>query len=115
MTLRERGGLDEATRRNLTEQVVRQATRLERLLSDLLDVDRLRHGLVRAVREPTDVAMLVTRVAVATGYPVKIVTDPVVAEIDRPKLERVVENLIVNAIKHTPPDTNRAPRQHRVG
>jgi PAS domain S-box-containing protein len=105
MTLRERGGLDEATRISLTEQVVRQATRLERLLADLLDVDRLRHGLVRAIREPTDVAMLVTRVAVATGYPVKVDAEPVVAEVDRPKLERVVENLIVNAIKHTPPST----------
>jgi PAS domain S-box-containing protein len=106
MTLRERGNsIDETIRRDLTEQLTRQAVRLERLLSDLLDVDRLRHGLVRAQREPTDVAMLVTRVAAATGHPVEIEADPVVAEVDRPKLERIVENLIVNAIKHTPAGT----------
>jgi PAS domain S-box-containing protein len=106
VTLRERSAeLDEQTRRDLTGHVVEQARRLERLLADLLDVDRLRHGLVRAVREPTDVSLLVTRVAEAMSHPVSVRTEPVVAEIDGPKLERIVENLVVNAIKHTPAGT----------
>ena len=33
-------------------------------------------------------------------------TEPVVAEVDRAKLERIVENLIVNADKHTPPESS---------
>src|SRR5205085_11220896 len=50
LTLRERSAtLDDATRRDLIEQVGCQSMRLERLLTDPLDVDRLRHGLVRAV------------------------------------------------------------------
>jgi PAS domain S-box-containing protein len=102
LTLRDRGvEIDDATRRVLIEEVVQQSRRLERLLTDLLDVDRLRHGLVRAVRQPTDVGMLVTHVAAATGHPVTVAADPVVAEIDAPKVERIVENLIANAIKHT--------------
>ena len=32
----------------MTRQLVTQAQRLQHLLADLLDVDRLRHGLVRA-------------------------------------------------------------------
>jgi signal transduction histidine kinase len=107
LTLRERGAdLSDALRRDLTDNVVNQAVRLERLLTDLLDVDRLRHGLVRAVREPTDVSMLVTRVAAATGHPIAVDAAPVVAEVDPPKLERIVENLLVNAIKHTPSGTD---------
>src|SRR5262249_49831061 len=107
LTLRERGaGLSDTLRRDLTENLVQQAMRLERLLTDLLDVDRLRHGLVRIVREPTDVSILVTRVAAATGPPITVDAAPVVAEIDGPKLERIVENLLVNAIKHTPSGTD---------
>jgi PAS domain S-box-containing protein len=106
LTLRERGDeIDASLRRELVEQIVLQAVRLERLLGDLLDVDRLRHGLMRVVREPTDLAMLVTRVAVATGHRVELEGGPLVAEVDPPKLERIVENLIVNAVKHTPPGT----------
>jgi signal transduction histidine kinase len=35
----------------------------------------------------------------------KISTMPVVAEVDPAKLERIVENLVTNALKHTPPET----------
>jgi PAS domain S-box-containing protein len=106
LTLRERGGtFDEATRLQLTEHIVRESARLERLLSDLLDVDRLRHGLIRAVRQPTDVAQLVARVASAADRPIGIHADPIVADVDAAKLERVLENLVANAIKHTPPET----------
>jgi len=106
LTLRERANaIDETTKRELTDEVVRQSMRLERLLTDLMDVDRLRHGLVRAVREPTDVALLVMRVAAATGHPVAVAAEPVVADVDAPKIERIVENLIANAIKHTRPGT----------
>ena len=102
LTLRERGGeIDDATKRELTDEVVRQSRRLERLLTDLLDVDRLRHGLVRAVRKPTDIGQLVLNVAAATGGPVTVRADTVVADVDAAKVERIVENLIANAIKHT--------------
>jgi signal transduction histidine kinase len=49
--------------------------------------------------------MLVARVAAATGHPVAVATDSVVADVDAAKLERIVENLIANAIKHTEPGT----------
>jgi signal transduction histidine kinase len=31
--------------------------------------------------------------------------DPVIAEVDGPKLERIVANLLANAVKHTPPQS----------
>ena len=110
LTLNERPEIqDEETRREMTRQLVTQARRLEHLLADLLDVDRLRHGLVRASVERTDVASLVERTVAAVeaseGREVEVRTTPVVAAVDAAKLERIVDNLVTNALKHTPPGT----------
>ena len=81
------------------------ARRLERLLADLLDVERLRRGLVALERERVDVGELVERVVAecpVEGRPVHVSAPSVVAEVDRAKIERIVENLVVNAVRHTP-------------
>jgi signal transduction histidine kinase len=36
------------------------------------------------------------------GHPVEIDAGPVLALVEAPKIERVVENLVANAVKHTP-------------
>jgi PAS domain S-box-containing protein len=95
---------DEAVEATVTE-LSRAARRLERLLGDLLDVERLRRGLVVVRREPTDVLALVE--AVVAGCPldgrhVSIAGALLQADVDAPKLERIVENLVVNAVRHTP-------------
>lgn len=95
---------DEAVEATVVE-LTRAARRLERLLGDLLDVERLRRGLVVVSREPTDVLALV-ETAVAScpldGRHVGISGAPLQAEVDAPKLERIVENLVMNAVRHTP-------------
>src|SRR5262249_4613340 len=76
------------------------------LLSDLLDLDRLRHGAAGPRFRATDVAALVRQVVDGyeqDGRRVEIDVDSVVAEVDAARLERMVENLFANAIKHTPP------------
>ena len=85
--------------------LVGAARRLERLLSDLLDVERLRRGLVVLAREQIDVGELVERVVAdypLDGRELHVDIHPVVAEVDRAKIERIVENLVGNAVKHTP-------------
>jgi PAS domain S-box-containing protein len=85
--------------------LVDAARRLERLLSDLLDVERLRRGLVVLARERIDVGELVERVVAdypLHGRELHVDVHPVVAEVDRAKIERIVENLVGNAVKHTP-------------
>jgi len=87
-------------------ELTRAARRLERLLGDLLDVERLRRGLVVVSREPTDVLTLVEAAVAACpldGRHVGISGAPLQAEVDAPKLERIVENLVMNAVRHTPP------------
>jgi PAS domain S-box-containing protein len=85
--------------------LARAARRLDHLLADLLDVERLRRGVVALLRERVDVDELVRRVideCAPDDRVIRVDCEPVVAEVDRAKLERVVENLVVNAGKHTP-------------
>jgi PAS domain S-box-containing protein len=89
----------------ITGELAVAARRLERLLADLLDVERIRRGVVEVSRTRTKVLDLVERAVAACaldGRRVDISGDPLVADIDAPKVERIVENLILNAAKHTP-------------
>jgi signal transduction histidine kinase len=65
----------------------------------------VRRGAVHLTRETTEVLDLVQRAVAACdldGRRVDISGEPLVAEIDAPKFERIVENLVLNAVKHTP-------------
>jgi PAS domain S-box-containing protein len=108
-TLRDRGArLSEVKRAEMVTHVAEQADRLNRLLSDLLDLDRLRHGFTSPALRATDLGRLAAQVAadyVADGHPVAVRAEPVVAEVDAPKVERMVANLLANAVKHTPAGT----------
>ena len=80
------------------------ARKLERLLSDLLDLDRLARGVLEPRRRLTDMPQLTNRVMEETdlgGHPIIIEVEPLMVHVDAPKVERVVENLLVNAAKHT--------------
>jgi PAS domain S-box-containing protein len=115
LTLQERRSeLDEETVNEIVVDIAQAARRLERLLADLLDIERLRLGHTVVRREPVDVSDLVRRVV--ADYPlgdrvVSITGGPVAASLDSAKMERIVDNLVVNAAKHTPPE---APIEIRV-
>jgi signal transduction histidine kinase len=47
----------------------------------------------------------VAREATLDGHPVRVDADSVLVEVDSTKVERIIENLLVNAAKHTPPAT----------
>jgi signal transduction histidine kinase len=119
LTLKERGsGLVEATRTELVGHLLQQAQKLDRLLSDLLDLDRLRRGSTGSTFRATDVGALVRQVVAdypTDGHPVEVSAQPVVAEVDAPKLERIVENLVANAVKYTPPGTDVVVRVEPAG
>jgi signal transduction histidine kinase/putative methionine-R-sulfoxide reductase with GAF domain len=93
---------------DLLQRIASNARKLERLLSDLLDLDRLQRGIITPQRRRTDVGALV-REAVREfeqlgGREVLFVSGPLPADVDPPKVERIVENLFSNASRHTPPD-----------
>jgi len=94
---------------DLYARLSNNARKLQRLVIDLLDLDRLARGLVEPKRERTDVAELVTEIAreteQVTGRHIRVAADDVVVAVDGPKVERIVENLFINAARHTPPGT----------
>jgi PAS domain S-box-containing protein len=98
---------DRQETRELADRIAQNARRLDRLVTDLLDLDRITRGDVELVFRPTDVGALATDIVGSTdvleGREVSVRTDPVVVPIDVPKVERIVENLLGNAAKHTPP------------
>ena len=107
LTLRNRWPtLTDEGREEMIDVVADQAARLERLLNDLLDVDRLRHGRLRAESERTDLGELIAGVVAgrpASEREIEVDATDIVAEVDPAKVERIVDNLIANAERHTPP------------
>ena len=103
-TLR-RPDLGEAQTAELLDGMTARARKMDRLLSDLLDLERLGHGVVEPDTDALDVGELVGAIVRETerqGRDIDVELDTVVVPADGPKLERMVENLVVNAIRHTP-------------
>lgn len=91
----------------LLDRLVDNADRLAELLGDLLDLSRMTTGGTRGLRrERVDLAELVLRMIDADELPtwrLTCILEPVQADVEVAKIERVVENLLVNAVLHTPP------------
>jgi PAS domain S-box-containing protein len=106
---RARSRLAEEDTVDLVDRLVNSAGKLDRLLTDLLDLDRLSKGIVAPQRSRTDLAALVGRIAEEwrqrSGRQLDLAVEPVVAWVDPAQVERVVENLLTNADRHTTPDT----------
>jgi len=96
-----------ALRRDLLLAIQEEAQRLHRLVTNLLDLDRLARGIVTPKLELTDVGSLVRRVVAESELIAdsRLRTDiaAVTVPVDPAKIERVVENLIANTARHTPP------------
>ena len=99
--------LEEIDARDLARRIAENARRLDRLVTNLLDLDRLARGIVTPKLEPTDVGALVRRVVAESELIAdsRLRTDiaAVTVPLDPAKIERVVENLIANTARHTPP------------
>lgn len=98
-TLRDRGAeLPGSAVTELASRLHRQSARMQLLLDDLLDVDRLSRGVVTLDRSPADVGALVERVCDDPSVTVEAVS--CTAEVDAAQVERIVDNLVGNARRH---------------
>lgn len=82
---------------------------LERLLENLIEVDRLWRGTVELRRQPTELRPLVERVVAGAdmaSHPVEVSVDDGTVAIDAAKVERMLESLLANANRHTPAGTH---------
>jgi PAS domain S-box-containing protein len=98
--------LDEADARDLAHRIAANARRLDRLVANLLDMDRLERGIVSPTVEPVDVGVLVGRIVEESGLVSedRLETElaPIEQDVDVSKVERIVENLLANAARHAP-------------
>ena len=103
--------LDAERRDRYFETIDRETRRLERIVKDLLDLARYEHGGVVLQRRLFEIERLFENVAgrherdaqtkgVAIRIHVHAQADQVVADPDR--IEQAIENLVGNALRHTP-------------
>jgi signal transduction histidine kinase len=101
--------LTEEERRDLLVMIEASGHRMNRLINDLLDLDRIDRGEFEPMREPTDIGELARVIAGESSnlvsHPVDVDADPVLVNIDRGKVERIIDNLLANAGRHTPRGT----------
>ncbi len=91
------------------ELLQNQLDRFESLLADLLEISRFDAGAAILDAEPADMRDVVSRVIEAAeplartkGSAVVVcgADEPVVAEVDPRRIERILRNLVVNALEH---------------
>jgi PAS domain S-box-containing protein len=105
LTLERHDALSPGDRADLLGRLATNARKLDRLLKDLLDIDRLNRGIVTLKERWTDVGALARRTVQSLDAlaerNVIVEAEPVSVACDAPKVERIVENLLVNAARHT--------------
>ena len=108
MTL-QRPDLTEVEAHEILTGMAHRARRMDRLLTDLLDLERLGRGMMEPTCFPVDVGQLVSDLVhgceALQGRQVELLARPVVVPADPPKLERIVENMLTNVARHTPRST----------
>ncbi|MEU5942638.1 MtrAB system histidine kinase MtrB [Micromonospora sp. NPDC047548] len=104
----ERDEFDPAVARS-AELLQAELDRFEELLTDLLEISRFDAGFAMLDAEPTDLVPVVHRVAdrlaglaERVGVPIQldVPATPVIAEVDPRRVERVLRNLVGNAVEH---------------
>jgi PAS domain S-box-containing protein len=97
--------LSEHDARDMAGRIAANSRKLERMVTDLLDLDRLSRGIMEPKLQDTEIGAIVRVVVdqldIAPDHTVELDVEPVTIAVDAPKLERIVENLLVNSVRHT--------------
>lgn len=112
------GRRSERATSELLREISTNVGRLDRLLTDVVDLQRLDWGAMALDRRPFDIATLLgrgtARWRTGGGWP-QVSTTSTTVWLDPEKVERILHELLDNVIKHTPPNTPVWVRTHRNG
>jgi two-component system sensor histidine kinase KdpD len=101
----------EEDRREFARAIEQEAGRLDRLVGNLLDLSRIQAGSIHPEKSWYDLRTVIdeaaARLRALTGdrLVVDVPEDLPPIEFDYIEIDQVISNLIENAVKHTPPDT----------
>jgi PAS domain S-box-containing protein len=105
--------------KEMAGRIAANARKLDRLVNDLLDLDRLGRGNVELDLHPTDVGALIWREVADSGViaerHVHIDSEPITVSVDEAMVERIIENLLANTVRHTPANTSVWVSVHLTG
>ena len=114
--------LDASARRSLIETAVEEADRLNRLVGNLLDMTRLESGAMRFKKETLDIQDVVGSALEELGgrlgdrkIDIDIPSELPLVQLDFVLVERVLVNVIDNALKYSQPDTPIGIKAHAAG
>lgn len=114
-----RNSLSDADQHEMIARIISSGERLERILMDLLDLNAFASGVAQLHRGPTRILDVVTRVLeeVETGSrPIDAIVDAGLSvPLDAAKVDRILSNLVRNAIKYSPEGTPITIRADRIG
>ena len=99
---------DDVHRQLAQDVITRQAKHVTRIVDDLLDVGRAISGKISLRREPTDLNVTVAEAlgalgaaGITAGRHIDYQGANVWVNVDRTRIEQVVNNLVANAVQHT--------------
>ena len=104
------GPVDEQRSRSLMETMDRQVGQMSRLVEDLLDISRITRGAIELRREDIELAAEVRNAIESCDGALKVGGHEVRLELpekplwvnaDRVRVQQILENLILNAVKYT--------------
>jgi PAS domain S-box-containing protein len=119
LTLERAGGqLPEEATAELLRGLSAGARKLDRLLTNLLDLEQLAFGAIPLNRRPFDIAALLEQVTarwrIEPPWP-QVCASSTTVWLDPDKVERIVEELLTNTTRHTPRGTPVWVRADRQG
>jgi signal transduction histidine kinase len=101
--------LTPAEMKEYASDINKDAQRLNRMITEMLDLDRMESGRMTLNRERTDINAIITEatdrlIPNSPRHPIQLNLDPELplVEIDKDKINQVLLNLLSNAVKYSP-------------
>ena len=101
--------LSTAEMKEYAADINKDALRLNRMITEMLDLDRMEAGRMELHREPTDLNAIIVEAAdrlrpSAPSHPIALALEPMMPPFsgDRDRLTQVIGNLLSNAVKYSP-------------
>jgi signal transduction histidine kinase len=110
--------ITDAEHRDMARRIASNARKLDAIVTDFLDLERLNRGLTDIHLEPIDLGALIREIVgdsdLVAERRLAIDVAPITVRADAAMVARIVENLLGNTVKHAPGDSRIWVRLERI-